>query len=241
MGDFELVLVRHGESCGNVAREEAEASGADRIALEWRDPDTPLSELGHAQAAAVGAALADCEPGRRPGRLWVSPYRRARDTAAPIAAACGLDPVVDERLRDRELGVLDGVTSAGVRRLFADEAARRRWLGKLYYRPPGGESWADVALRIRAVLGEIDLSEPQPAVLVTHDAVILLVRYVLERLDEAQLMELAGAGSVPNASITRLVRSDDGRWRATQFGTVEHLEQRGVEATVHGGDHPHGH
>lgn len=241
MGDFEIILVRHGESCGNVAREQAEASGADRIALDWRDPDTPLSELGHAQAAAVGDAIAEFAPERRPGAVWSSPYRRAHDTALSVGAACGLELTVDERLRDRELGVLDGLTSAGVRRLFADEAERRHWLGKLYYRPPGGESWADVALRIRSLLGEIATAAREPVVLVTHDAVILLVRYVLERLDETRLMDLADAGSMPNASITRMVRCADGSWQTAEFGSVEHLERRGVEATLHGGDHPHEH
>jgi broad specificity phosphatase PhoE len=243
MGDFEIVLVRHGESCGNVAREEAESSGADRISLQWRDPDTPLSELGHAQAEAAGAAIAELGLDQQPGAVWTSPYRRARDTAAPIAAACGLDAVVDERLRDRELGVLDGLTGAGVGRLFADEAVRRRWLGKLYYRPPGGESWADVALRIRSVLADLANlnTATRPVVLVTHDAVILLVRYVLERLDEGQLAELAGSGSVPNASITRLVRDSGGSWRAAMFSSVEHLDRHGVQATVHGGDHPNEH
>ena len=59
---------------------------------------------------------------------------------------------VDERLRDRELGILDALTAHGVDVRLPAEAARRRWLGKFYYRPPGGEAWTDVALRLRSFL-----------------------------------------------------------------------------------------
>jgi broad specificity phosphatase PhoE len=129
-----------------------------------------------------------------------------------------------------------------VRRLFASETERRRVLGKLYYRPPGGESWSDVALRIRSFLADSVPGETPPGdrriVVVTHDAVILLVRYVLERLTEAELFEIATAGSVPNASLTRLVY--DGRWQTTVFGSIDHLSAYGVDATVHGsGPEPH--
>lgn len=241
MAIVDIVLVRHGESLGNVAREAAEADGVDRIPLEWRDADTPLSDLGRAQAGAAATAVAALEP--PPLEVWTSPYRRAADTSAAVGAALGIEPVLDERLRDRELGVLDGLTAAGVRRQFAAETERRRVLGKLYYRPPGGESWSDVALRVRSFL-----ADPVPGgtptgdrrvVAVTHDAVILLVRFVLERLTETQLFEIATAGSVPNASLTRIAYAD-GRWRTTTFGDVDHLIAQGVDATVHGsGPEPH--
>ena len=58
----------------------------------------------------------------------------------------------DERLRERDFGAFDGMTGAGIREQYPDEAKRRDLLGKFYYRPPGGESWADVALRIRSLL-----------------------------------------------------------------------------------------
>ncbi len=241
MAIVDIVLVRHGESLGNVAREAAEAEGADRIPLEWRDADTPLSDLGRAQAAAAATAVAGLEP--RPTELWASPYRRAADTAAALGRTLDVEPLIDERLRDRELGVLDGFTTHGVRRQFASETERRRTLGKLYYRPPGGESWSDVALRARSFLtdpvpGETPAGDRR-IVVVTHDAVVLLIRFILERLSEAQLFEIATAGSVPNASITRAVYRD-GRWQTPVFGSVDHLVAQGVDATVHGsGQEPH--
>jgi broad specificity phosphatase PhoE len=232
----EIVLVRHGESAGNVAREVAETSGDEVIDIEWRDADTPLSEHGRAQAEALGKWLGELDPDHVPVQVWSSPYVRARDTAVIATQTAGLDlPVVlDERLRDRELGILDRLTSSGVRNRYPSEAARRRTLGKFYYRPPGGESWADVALRIRSFLR--DLAAADRVLVAAHDAVILLFRYVLEVLDEAALLELAAQDSVGNASVTRLVRAPHAAWEIVEFGTVDHLSRHGVEPTHHGAE-----
>lgn len=68
-----------------------------------------------------------------------------------------------------------------MQRRFPEEDARRHLLGKMYYRPPGGESWADVAQRLRSVLGDLVRAEDGRRVLVvTHDATVMLLRYVLE-------------------------------------------------------------
>jgi hypothetical protein len=69
---------------------------------------------------------------------------------------------------------------------------------------------------------------------VCHDAVILLVRYVLENLDETQLMELAAQDSVGNAAISRFVRDDSGRWTTAEYNSVDHLHQHGATPTTHG-------
>jgi len=51
----------------------------------------------------------------------------------------------------RELGIMDLLTTAGLEAKLPEEAARRRWLGNFHHRPPGGESGADLALRVRAL------------------------------------------------------------------------------------------
>lgn len=244
MSAVELVLIRHGESVGNVAREEAESANAETIAMSLRDPDVPLSPIGEEQARALGRWFASLPAAVRPDNAWCSPYVRAQSTARLTLAEVADAPELrqDERLRDRELGILDLLTSTGVRNRFPEEAQRRRWLGKLYYRPPGGESWSDVALRIRSFLSDLDA---QPAALsgsgrhliVAHDAVILLFRYVCEHLDEKSLFELARAGSIMNASVTRIVRdSADGPWRPTVHNDASHLERFGSRPTEHPGD-----
>lgn len=207
----DLILVRHAESAGNVAREIAESNRAEFVDIDQRDADVPLTELGEMQAKALGSRLAELNAYASIGRIWVSPYERTRATAALAAEQAGLvaETRVDERLRDRELGILDRLTGRGILSRLPDEAARRRYLGKLYYRPPGGESWADIALRIRSFLADRDrLREREHAtgteLVVTHDAVILLVRYILQRLTEAELLALAREEPMGNASITWL-------------------------------------
>jgi broad specificity phosphatase PhoE len=84
-----------------------------------------------------------------------------------------------------------------------EEAARRHRLGLFYYRPPGGESWPDVALRLRAALGDLRRGYPDGRVLlVAHDALILLLRYLVEGLSLARLVELAAGTPLDNGSLT---------------------------------------
>jgi broad specificity phosphatase PhoE len=149
-----LWLVRHAESEGNLADDEARAAHAERLELTHRDADVPLSPTGREQAAALGRAWSRVEADERPTRVLCSPYERAQQTARCALEVAGWDLPVerDERLRERDLGLLDGFTSYGIEAKFPEEAERRAWLGKFYYRPPGGESWADVAGRVRAVL-----------------------------------------------------------------------------------------
>ncbi|WP_263119198.1 histidine phosphatase family protein [Cellulomonas sp. RIT-PI-Y] len=230
----ELWLVRHGESTGNVAATRAERSGEQEVGVLTRDADTPLSENGRDQAAALGTHWADARI--LPQSLWCSPYQRARETAriAQSHAGITLPTVVDERLRDRELGVVDGLTSHGIRARWPQEAARRDHLGKFYYRPPGGESWADVALRLRSALRDIDDAPHERVLIVAHDAVIWLLRYVLEGLDEEGLFDLIGRGSVRNTSVTVLTRGPEG-WAAQRSDDVRHLAGADAEVTEHAG------
>lgn len=239
MAVTELILVRHGESVGNVAREEAESTGALSIAMSVRDADVPLSELGVQQARAVGRWLAE-DPDRLPDAVWTSPYLRARHTAQTALAELADPPALrqDERIRDRELGVLDLLTRRGVIDRFPAEAQRRSWLGKFYYRPPGGESWVDLVLRIRSFLADLERGPAHGRhLIVSHDAVILLFRYVLEQLDEDRVFEIARSGSVTNASVSRLVRHDgEPVWRTAVYNDHQHLEAYGAQPTEHPGE-----
>lgn len=230
----ELWLSRHGESVANVAATRAELEGLDRIPIDIRDADVPLSPAGREQATALGAWIA--RHGSSVDVFWVSPYRRARETLA-IALGEGGPPAaiaVDERLRDRELGVLDLLTRTGVARVHPEEAERRRRLGKFYHRPPGGESWADVALRLRSFLGDALHDGAETAMVVAHDAVVMLFLYVLLPLEEQELLEFAASHTVLNASVTHLARRDGG-WELVEFSAVEHLQSEGAPVTVHPG------
>lgn len=239
-GAVELILVRHGESEGNVAATQASQAGADVIEVPARDPDVTLSRTGQDQSLALGRALASIPEELRPDAVVSSPYLRAFQTAEIAVETAGWPVKVrtDERLRDRELGILDMLTRQGVDRRHPDEAERRLWLGKFYYRPPGGESWADVVLRLRSVLAELNnLGSGHRVMLVCHDALILLARYVLEGMTEAEVLDLAAGTSVLNASITRYVRPEgQGPWALESFNVADHLIAEGVEVTEHAGD-----
>jgi broad specificity phosphatase PhoE len=240
VGLTELLLVRHGESQGNVAATMAGQAGALVIEVPARDADVELSGTGREQALALGRLLAEFPENQRAAAVWSSPYVRARQTAELAVQEGGWRAriLIDERLRDRELGILDMLTSAGVEARLPEEAARRRWLGKFYYRPPGGESWADVVLRLRSVLADL---ERQPGggrvMLVCHDALILLFRYILEGLSEREILDIAATSTILNASLTRFVRPDgSGPWVLETFNMADHLVSEGVPVTEHAGD-----
>ncbi len=242
MGASEIWLVRHGESEANPIATAAQRSGAETIDVEWRDADVPLSPTGEEQAAALGTWLAEHASDGVPAAIWSSPYLRTRQTIDLALAAAGLDrtPRVDERLRDRELGILDRLTALGDERRYPEEAARRRHLGKFYHRPPGGESWADVALRIRSFLGDVGVDRAGDGgtlLVVAHDAVVMLFLAVCTGLGERELLEFARGHVVTNASVTRLERpAGDGLWTLAEFAAHDHLDRQGVETTEHKGD-----
>lgn len=241
MAVTEIWLVRHGESTANVAAERAAAAGADVIEVDHRDADVLLSPLGERQSRALGSELADRGVDDVPVALWVSPYRRAQQTIAIALQAGGLEEPprrVDERLRDRELGVLDRLTLTGVRNRHPDEEQRRQWLGKYYHRPAGGESWVDVMARLRSVFVDVDrLDGPVRLVIAAHDAVVMLAVAVCLDLDEPALMDFAAEHTVANASLTRLSRDDVGQpWSLDEFSAVQHLaEDDEAEVTEHSG------
>ena len=226
-----LGVVRHGQSTGNVIAEHAETGGLEAIDIPERDADVPLSDTGREQAEAVGRWLSSLPADERPEIAVVSPYLRTRQTAELALAGAGVPMVVDERLRDRELGILDLLTGRGVQARLPDEAARRKRLGKFYYRPPGGESWADVLLRLRALLRELRQDHPDGRVLLfAHEATVLLVRYLAEHLSEAELMDVAHRTTIANTSISSW-RRVGGEFKPELFNFVDHLHRQGTPPT----------
>jgi broad specificity phosphatase PhoE len=229
-------VVRHGESAGNVALAAAEAEGLERLDLSHRDVDVPLSELGERQAAALGEWIAEQPEGQRPTVLWTSPYVRAQQTAEIAMRAAGLDlpRVVDERLREREFGAWDGLTRRGITAQFPEESQRRTALGKFYHRPPGGESWTDVLQRLRAVIDDIRTdAQGERVMVVAHQVVVLLTRYVLEGMDERAVLDLDAQGEVINCSVTSyLYDAENGRLALERYNEAAPLEEQDEKVTA---------
>ncbi len=232
-----LWIVRHGESAGNVARDEAHARGADRIELTMRDVDIALSARGEEQARALGDWFAAGDAQDRPDVLLASPYARARATAQLFRDQGGADdddePIcIDERLREKEFGILDGLTAGGVASVYPDQAEFRRLLGKFYHRPPGGESWCDVIFRLRSLLDTIALHYAgRRVMIVAHQVVVLCLRYVIEKLSEEEILAIDRMGDVANCSVTEYRFDPDkgrgGGLELVRYNAVAHLEGEG--------------
>ncbi len=235
-------IVRHGQSAGNVARQAALAAGLPRIALDHRDIDVTLSELGREQASALGQWFASMPALERPDVLLVSPYRRTRETAELLVAEGALaphpaPPSYDERLREKEFGVLDRLTRRGIEAEFPDQAELRTLLGKFYHRPPGGESWCDVILRLRSVLDTIGLHHGGRRVLiVAHQVVVLCLRYLLDGLDEEGILAIDREGDVPNCGVAQYdfdpALGADGAMVLRRYNFVAPLIRAGTPVTA---------
>jgi broad specificity phosphatase PhoE len=200
-------LVRHGQSAGNVARDAAEAAAKLLIDIAERDMDVPLSELGMRQSEALAQWFCALPATERPTVVLYSPYLRARGTAEVVLQKLGRDELLaalaDERLREKEFGVTDRLTPRGIAEKYPELAAQRKHVGKFYFRPPGGESWCDVILRLRSVLDTITREYRKENVLIVgHQVIVNCFRYLLERLDEAAILGIDRAEDVPNCSIT---------------------------------------
>jgi len=197
-----LYILRHGQSAGNVARDEAEAAGDEMITLKHRDADVPLSALGTRQAEAAGTWFASRAAHERPDVILSSPFVRAHQTAAIVASALGIPEraiEVDERLREKEFGILDRFTRKGIEAQHRALAEQRNLVGKFYFRPPGGESWCDVILRLRSVVDGIRLRGPDHRILVVgHQVIVNCCRYLLEGLREDEILAIDREGDFPN-------------------------------------------
>jgi broad specificity phosphatase PhoE len=229
-----LWLLRHGQSLGNVAH-ESKSAGTLVLDIAQRDMDVPLSEYGRRQARAFGEWMAQQPAEELPEVVLASPYVRARQTAETALAAAGMEELkvhLDERLRERELGILDLLTREGVRAKYPEEAQRRERLGKFYHRPPGGESWVDVGLRLRSLRDSISIEHDGRRVLiVTHEVVIVMMRYLLEDLDETTALEMSTAQRLANCSLTSYLTGPDGRLALDRDAWTAPLEEGDAPVT----------
>jgi broad specificity phosphatase PhoE len=206
----QIWLVRHGQSAGNVARDAAEAAKGLMIDVAERDVDVPLSDLGVQQSQALAGWFAAMPEAARPNVVLHSPYLRAAETARIVRQAFAVKGEdgsvtsrVDERLREKEFGILDRLTTHGISQRYPDLYEQRQHVGKFYFRPPGGESWCDVILRLRGMLDTITREYARERVLIVgHQVTVNCFRYLLERLDEATILGYDRGSDVPNCSVT---------------------------------------
>jgi glucosyl-3-phosphoglycerate phosphatase len=199
----DLLLVRHGETALNSER-------------RWQGQhDAPLSATGRAQAQALASRIARLSP----AALYSSDLPRARETAGAIAALTGLEPALDARLREVDVGEWLGLTPEEVEARYPEGYGR--WLaGGTGW--DQGESYLDMAARGVAAVRELASAQAgaaAPVVCVTHGGVIrAIVMHVLGLPADARRLLATG----PTATVTSIDASTP-VWRLRSFNDAGHL------------------
>ena len=200
-----LVLVRHGQSHGNVHRR-----------LDTRPPGAALTDLGRTQARAFARDLPNS-----PAMIAHSIAVRAAQTAEEISAEVGLAPQEFAGLHEVQVGELEDRSDDEAITEF--ETVYQRWHeGDLHVPMPGGETGDEVLDRYVPVLTQLrmryldDDAWHGDIVVVSHGAAIRLVSAVLAGVESSFALDhhLANAESVVLAPIT------DGRWSCVQWSTL---------------------
>lgn len=198
-----LILVRHGQSHGNVERR-----------LDTRPPGADLTELGREQARTFGRSRP--EP---PGLLLHSAARRAAQTAAEIGAELAVAPLEVDGVFEVQAGDLEDRTDDAAIAEF--NTVYQRWHdGDLELAMPGGESGRDVLARYLPVVTDLrlryldDRDWRQDIIVVSHGAAIRLVAATLAGVESSFVLDhhLANTEAVTLAPIT------DGRWSCVEWG-----------------------
>lgn len=208
-----VILVRHGETTANHEQ-------------RWYGAlDAPLTERGRLQVQATGERFRRRRQQEPVAAIYVSPLPRARSTAEAIAAALGIEPIVEEALREFSIGDWEGRT---YRDLIDNEQLWQRWAQDPTFAPPNGESPVSFGQRAIATVQRLAERHPgQRIVLVTHGGVISCV-----------LDAWVGGGSGDwirwdphNCAISELVW-DGERWRAEFINDISHLPPEAVTEDI---------
>lgn len=191
-----IYLLRHAES-------------ADPTVFHGAESDIGLSERGQRHADEVAKHLATL----RPDVIISSAMRRARDSAAPIASACGLPLLQEPDLHERRVGALSGTTFKGTDGIWPDTLSR--WMaGQTEFAPPGAESFADVRRRVVPVFKRVAATHHgKNVVIVAHGVVckVLLIS-LLKGYSPADWNRI---GPIRNLSVSELLNDGNG-WQAVR-------------------------
>lgn len=203
----ELILIRHGETAWNRERRMQGQT------------DTPLSDIGRAQAAAVGRRLRD-HPFTA---LYSSDLARAWDTAAAIARESGREIRREPALRERTFGIFEGMTYDEMAQRHPDVHARFAARDP-DYAVPGGESPRQFYERSLTCLNSIAHAHPdESVVVVTHGLVLDTLHRAARNLSLSEKRE----APLLNASLNTF-RRVSGAWVEVAWGDVAHLDKASV-------------
>ena len=183
------------------------AETANPAIFHGAESDVGLSDRGRRQAEAIARYFAE----RRPDAIVSSAMRRARDTAQPIADACGLPLSIEPELHERRIGILSGTATNDPAGVWPDTA--RRWVaGETSYAPAGAESFDDIRSRVLPVWERITREHAgRTIVVVAHGVVckVLLVSLVAGYT----VADWSRLGPTLNVAVSELVQIA-GTWQA---------------------------
>ncbi len=192
-----VLLLRHAES-------------ADPSVFHGAESDIGLSERGRRQADAVAAYLAT----RGLQAVVSSAMRRARDTAGPIAAACGLPLEIEPEMHERRVGELGG-TPTGHREGPWMETVRRWIAGDTAFSLGGAESFDEMRDRmLPAWEGAAERHRGETYAVVAHGAVIKAL--LLSILPGRGAVDWLRMGPIHNVAVSELVRGEGVSWSAVR-------------------------
>jgi 2,3-bisphosphoglycerate-dependent phosphoglycerate mutase len=204
---MEIVVIRHGES-------EANANNV----VQGRG-DYHLSRAGLAQAQRAALALAALPP----GRVYVSPLTRARETAAVINRGHGAPFTVLDDLIEYNLGEFEGLTPEEINLRFPHVPAALRSGAPFHTLAPGAETDAEVEVRAERALRTIVAADLPRVYVVSHLGLLeRLLRLAVGQFNFANYLR-DPQRHLQNCSITRLLISPDGN-RALCVNDTAHLE-----------------
>jgi broad specificity phosphatase PhoE len=190
-----FLLLRHAES----ARPDV---------FHGAESDVGLSERGRQQAEAAAPRLAEY----RPDAVISSAMCRARQTALPVAAACGLELRIEPALHERKVGALSGTPTKGD--VWPDTL--QRWMaGDTSFAPAGAESFDAIGDRVLPVWRQLTEEFRDRTVLIVAHGVVCKV-LLLKLLPGRSVADWKRLGPVPNLGLSELILDGDG-WQALRL------------------------
>ena len=202
MKETEIILIRHGETEWNSQQRMQGHSNSD------------LSSLGQAQIQALGQWMKNVPF----DHIYSSDSLRAKQTAEAITQFSGHKLKIDLRLREKNLGVFEGLTSEEARERHPEVFRLFKTAGSKYVIDEG-ESTQQLQDRALEIVDEIRIKHLEERVLlVTHGG---FIRVVMKHSLGLSL-ETPTRFLIRNTGVFRLVWED--KWIVSQMGGVSHLE-----------------
>lgn len=189
----QLVLVRHAESEGNTL------SVDERAKFDKSTHSYGLTEKGKLQAKLTGDYL-KAQYGTF-DTYYTSYYQRSRDTMSLMYP--GMKVYEDPRLAEAQRGIYHFLTHEQIKEKYPEELERKSREGLYHYRPPSGENWPDVELRIHSFLTTLNRDqEDQKVLVVVHGHWMTLLQRLIHHHSIEESVERFKKGVVKNASVT---------------------------------------